>query len=86
MKTYQNLKAMYKVTVLIFVMIGSMISILNYINSKEEKPNVEAIELQNQLNYVTSKKNTLMLIILEQRKRKPNKDLLDSLDISYYLD
>ena len=77
---------MYKVTVLIFVMVGSIISIINYINSKEEKPNVEAIELQNQLDYVTSKKNTLMLIILEQRKNRPNKDILDSLDVSYYLD
>jgi hypothetical protein len=77
---------MYKVTVLICVLIGSTIAILNYINSKDQKPNVEAIELQNQLDYVISKKNTLMLIILEQRKKKPNKDLLDSLDVSYYLD
>jgi hypothetical protein len=77
---------MYKVIVLICVLIGSTIAILNYINSKDQKPNVEAIELQNQLDYVMSKKNTLMLIILEQRKKKPNKDLLDSLDISYYLD
>lgn len=77
---------MYKLTVLICVLIGSIIAILNYINSKEEKPNVEAIELQKQLEYVMSKKNTLMLIILEQRKKRPNKDLLDSLDVSYYLD
>ena len=77
---------MYKLTVLICVLIGSINSILNYINSKDQKPNVEAIELQNQLDYVISKKNTLMLIILEQRKKKPNKDLLDSLDVSYYLD
>lgn len=46
----------------------------------------EIKQLEAELEGLTDKKNTLMLICLEKGKRKPNKPYLDSLEISYYLD
>jgi len=43
-------------------------------------------KLQQQINQVTEKKNTLMLIVLEQRTDRPNKKRIDSLEVVYYLD
>lgn len=45
---------------------------------------IESYECE--IEYITKKKNTLMLICLEQKKKRPNKHLLDSLEVSYYLD
>lgn len=77
---------MYKLIMMIAVFVGMYFSIANYIKSNEDKPNIEAIRLQSELNALKAKKNTLMLIILEQRNKSQNKKRLDSLDVSYYLD
>lgn len=45
---------------------------------------IESYECE--IEYINKKKNTLMLICLEQKKKRPNKQLLDSLEVSYYLD
>jgi len=42
-------------------------------------------ELQRQIEAVTAKKNTLYLIALERGKKRPNRALLDSLEIDYEL-
>jgi len=52
----------------------------------EQLSNNKCIDLEKQIEAITAKKNTLMLICLEKGKRKPNKPYLDSLEISYYLD
>ncbi len=50
------------------------------------KQATEIKHLEAELEGLTDKKNTLMLICLEKGKRKPNKPYLDSLEISYYFD
>ena len=42
-------------------------------------------ELHRQIEAVTAKKNTLYLIALERGKKRPNRALLDSLEIDYEL-
>jgi len=42
-------------------------------------------ELQRQIEVITAKKNTLYLIALERGKKRPNRALLDSLEIDYEL-
>ena len=42
-------------------------------------------ELEKQIKELTAKKNTLYLIALERGKKRPNRALLDSLEIDYEL-
>jgi len=42
-------------------------------------------ELEKQIKAITAKKNTLYLIALERGKKRPNRALLDSLEIDYEL-
>ena len=67
------MKELFKVIVLTTLIYNSILLSALYLEYTKEKPNIEAIELKKELEYVKSKKNTLMLIILEQRKKKPKK-------------
>ena len=42
-------------------------------------------EFEKQIEAITAKKNTLYLIALERGKKRPNRALLDSLEIDYEL-
>ena len=78
-------------TILIVITIGIM-TILSVVHNKissdiiiNEISNNKCIELERQIEAITAKKNTLYLIALERGKKRPNRALLDSLEVDYEL-
>ena len=78
-------------TILVVVTIGIM-TILSVVDNKissdriiDEISNNKCIELERQIKAITAKKNTLFLIALERGKKRPNRALLDSLEVDYEL-
>jgi len=79
-------------TVIVVITMGIM-TILSVIDNKissdriiDEIRNNKCMDLEKRLEAMTDKKNILYLIALERGKSKPNKHLLDSLEVSYGLD
>ena len=78
-------------TVIVVIAIGIM-TILSVVDNKissdriiAEISNNKCIELERQIEAITAKKNTLFLIALERGKKRPNRALLDSLEVDYEL-
>lgn len=78
-------------TGIVVITIGIM-TILSVANSNfnsdrviDEVRNNKCIDLERQIEAITAKKNTLFLIALERGKKRPNRALLDSLEIDYEL-
>jgi len=78
-------------TILVIITIAIM-AILSVVDNKiisdriiDEISNNKCIELERQIEAITAKKNTLFLIALERGKKRPNRALLDSLEIDYEL-
>lgn len=79
-------------TILVVITIGIM-TILSVVDNKissdriiDEIRNNKCMDLEKRLEAMTNKKNVLYLIALERGKSKPNRQLLDSLEVSYGLD
>ena len=78
-------------TVIVVIAMGIM-TILSVVDNKissdriiDEIRNNKCIGLEKRLEAMTDKKNMLYLIALERGKSKPNRQLLDSLEVSYEL-
>jgi hypothetical protein len=78
-------------TGIVVITIGIM-TILSVVNNNfnsdrviDEVRNNKCIDLERQIEAITAKKNTLYLIALERGKKRPNRALLDSLEIDYEL-
>jgi len=78
-------------TILVVITIAIM-AILSVVDNKiisdriiDEISNNKCIELERQIEAITAKKNTLFLIALERGKKRPNRALLDSLEVDYEL-
>ena len=78
-------------TILVVITIVIM-AILSVVDNKiisdriiDEISNNKCIELEKQIEAITAKKNTLFLIALERGKKRPNRALLDSLEVDYEL-
>ena len=78
-------------TGIVVITIGIM-TILSVVNNNfnsdrviDEVRNNKCIDLERQIEAITAKKNTLFLIALERGKKRPNRALLDSLEIDYEL-
>lgn len=73
--------------VLLSIILGLLIALLGNIHETKELITNQTIEsYEQEITELKQKKNTLMLICLEKGKKRPNKQLLDSLEINYYLD
>ena len=78
-------------TVIVVIAMGIM-TILSVVDNKinsdrimDEIRNNKCIDLERQIEAITTKKNTLFLIALERDKKSPNRQLLDSLEVNYEL-